>query len=196
MAEIKSTMDMVMERAARMAAEAEETSADDNHLNEGMRLAAAYLNGDGTNLLEQLKSKAPEEQMAVRGGMARTLLRNIVLPRDDQISEQSLHSLVGLQELSGNSSDIATLCSELKQILEQYGQHREQVKQQFDESILNQLKMQLQQQGMTVSDEMALNPTMHPQYQEEWTRASAELNSQYNDALDQRKELIGQRFGI
>ena len=196
MAEIRSTMDMVMERAARMAAEAEETSADDSLTNEGMRLAAAYLSGEGTNLLEQLKSKAPEEQMAVRGGMAQTLLRNIVLPRDEQISEQSLHSLMGLQELSGNSSDIATLCSELKQILEQYGQHREQVKQQFDESILNQLKMQLQQQGMAVDDEMALNPTMHPQYQEEWARTSAELNSQYNDALDQRKDLIGQRFGI
>lgn len=196
MAEIRSTMDMVLERAARMAAEAEETPADDSQANEGMRLAAAYLNGDGTNLLEQLKNKAPEEQMAVRGGMARTLLRNIVLPRDEQISEQSLHSLMGLQELSGNSSDIATLCSELKQILEQYGQHREQVKQQFDESILNQLKMQLQQQGMAVDDEMALNPTMHPQYQEEWARTSADLNSQYNDALDQRRELIGQRFGI
>jgi hypothetical protein len=56
--------------------------------------------------------------------------------------------------------------------------------------------MQLQQQGLKVDDEMALNPTMHPQYQEEWTRASAELNNQYNDALDQRKELIGQRLGI
>ena len=196
MAEIRSTMDMVMERAARMAAEAEEVSADDALTNEGMRLAAAYLSGEGTNLLEQLKSKAPEVQMAVRSGMARTLLRNIVLPRDEQISEQSLRSLLGLQELSGNSSDIATLCSELKQILEQYGQHREQVKQQFDESILNQLKMQLQQQGLAVDDEMALNPNMHPQYQEEWSRASAELNSQYNDALDQRKELIGQRFAI
>ncbi|MBT8345739.1 MAG: hypothetical protein KJO28_05480 [Desulfofustis sp.] len=196
MAEIRSTMDMVMERAARMAAEAEEASTDETSANEGMRLAAAYLNSDGTNLLEQLKSKAPEEQMAVRGGMAQTLLRNIVLPRDEQISEQSLRSLTGLQELSGNSSDIATLCSELKQILEQYGQHREQVKQQFDESILNQLKMQLQQQGLAVDDEMALNPTMHPQYQEEWARSSAELNNQYNDALDQRKELIGQRFGI
>ena len=70
------------------------------------------------------------------------------------------------------------------------------MKQQFDESILNQLKMQLQQQGLAVDDEMALNPTMHPQYQEEWSRASAELNNQYNEALDQRKELIGQRFGI
>ncbi len=196
MAEIRSTIDMVMERAARLAAEAEESSGDEALANEGMRMAAAYLNGEGENLLEQLKSKAPEEQMIIRGGMARTMLRNIVLPRDQEISEQTLLSLNGLQELSGNSTDIATICSELKQILEQYGQHREQVKQQFDESILNQLKMQLQQQGLAVDDEMALNPTMHPQYQEEWSRTSAELNNQYNDALDQRKELIGQRFGI
>jgi hypothetical protein len=159
-------------------------------------MAAAYLSGEGANLLEQLKKKAPEGQMAIRRGMAQTLLRNIVLPRDEQLSEQSLLSLAGLQELSGSSSDIVTICSELKQILEQYGQHREQVKQQFDESILNQLKMQLQQQGLAVDDEMALNPTMHPQYQEEWSRASAELNNQYNEALGQRKELIGQRFGI
>jgi hypothetical protein len=196
MAEIRSTMDMVMERAARLAAEAEEGSGDEALANEGMRMAAAFLNGEGENLLEQLKSKAPEEQMIIRGGMARTMLRNILLPRDQEISEQTLLSLNGLQELSGNSTDIATICSELKQILEQYGQHREQVKQQFDESILNQLKMQLQQQGLAVDDEMALNPTMHPQYQEEWSKASAELNNQYNDALDQRKELIGQRFGI
>lgn len=196
MAEIRSTMDMVMERAARLAEEAEESSGDEALANEGMRLAAAFLNGEGENLLEQLKSKAPEEQMIIRGGMARTMLRNILLPRDQEISEQTLLSLNGLQELSGNSTDIATICSELKQILEQYGQHREQVKQQFDESILNQLKMQLQQQGLAVDDEMALNPTMHPQYQEEWSKASAELNNQYNDALDQRKELIGQRFGI
>lgn len=196
MAEIRSTMDMVMERAARLAAEAEEGSGDEALANEGMRMAAAFLNGEGENLLEQLKSRAPEEQMIIRGGMARTMLRNILLPRDQEISEQTLLSLNGLQELSGNSTDIATICSELKQILEQYGQHREQVKQQFDESILNQLKMQLQQQGLAVDDEMALNPTMHPQYQEEWSKASAELNNQYNDALDQRKELIGQRFGI
>jgi hypothetical protein len=196
MAEIRSTMDMVMERAARLAAEAEEGSGDEALANEGMRMAAAFLNGEGENLLEQLKSKAPEEQMIIRGGMARTMLRNILLPRDQEISEQTLLSLNGLQELSGNSTDIATICSELKQILEQYGQHREQVKQQFDESILNQLKMQLQQQGLAVDDEMALNPTMHPQYQEEWSKASAELNNQYNDALDQRKEMIGQRFGI
>ena len=46
MAEIRSTMDMVMERAARLAAEAKDSSSDDDLLNQGMRLAAAYLNGE------------------------------------------------------------------------------------------------------------------------------------------------------
>ena len=196
MAEIKSTMDMVMERAARLAAEADDTPVDNTLQNQGMRLAAAYLNGEDTDLLDVLKAQAPDTQMEVRGGMAKTMLRNIVLPRDEEISPQTLLSLKGLLDLSGNSADIQTICSELSQILEQYNQHREQVKQQFDESILNQLKMQLQQQGISVTEDMALNPTMHPQYQEEWSRASAELNGQYNEALDQRKTLIGQRFGI
>lgn len=196
MAEIRSTMDMVMERAARMAAEAENGSEQGDLENQGMRLAASYLSGDAKNLMEVLKNQPPEKQMAIRAGMAKTMLRNIVLPRDSQISEQSLISLRGIQELSGNSTDIGAICAELNQILEQYGQHREQVKQQFDESIRSQLKMQLQQQGLAVDDDMALNPSMHPQYHEEWAKTSAELNGQYNEALDQRKELIGQRFGI
>jgi hypothetical protein len=196
MAEIRSTMDMVMERAARLAAEAKDAPADEDLQNQGMRLAAAYLNGEAADLLELLNSKAPAEQMAIRGGMASTMLRNIVLPRGGEISEQSRLSLKGLRQLSGNSADISTICSELAQILEQYSKHREQVKQQFDESILNQLKVQLQQQGLEVSDEMALNPAMHPKYQEQWSRTSAELNGQYNNALDQRKALIRQRFGI
>ncbi len=196
MAEIRSTMDMVMERAARLAAEADEASSEESLQSEGMKLAAAYLNGDQADLLATLKAKTPEEQMAVRGGMAKTMLRNIVLPRDGEISEQSVLSLNGLQKLSGGSSDIANICSELQQILQQYEQHRKQVKEQFDESILNQLKMQLQQQGVAIDDDMALNPTMHPQYQEEWSRTSADLSSQYNNALDQRKDQIRQRFSI
>jgi len=196
MAEIRSTLDMVMERAARMAAEAENTPANKDTLRKGMRLAASYLNNEENDLLQLLESQPAEEQMEIRGGMAKTLLRNITLPREENLSEVSLLSLKTLQELSGNSSDVSAVCAELKQILEQYGQHKVQVKQQFDESILGQLKMKLQEQGMPVDDEKTLNPTMHPQYQEEWSRVTADLNNQYNAALDQRKEMIAQGFGI
>lgn len=195
MAEIKSTLEMVMERAARMATEVADDTANDNTERKGMRLAASYLEGKESDLMQLLKEQAPEEQMAIRTGMAQTLLRNIVLPREDTISEQSLLSLKALGELSGMAADTVSTCSELKQILEQYNQHKIQVRQQLDESIRGQLKQKLQQQGQNIDDEMSINPTMHPQYNDEWARVVGDLNAQYNQALDQRKDMLRQRLG-
>jgi len=41
---------------------------------------------------------------------------------------------------------------------------------------------------------MSMDPAMHPMFQKEWTRMKADLNQQYNQALDQRKEMLMQRF--
>jgi len=196
MAEIRSTLDMVMERAARLAAEVPDAPADEALKEDGMRLAVSYLSGEAPHLLQLLEQQPVEKQSAIRNGMAIALLRNIILPRGQTLSDQTLQSFKGLQELSGNAADIMSICSELQQILQQYAQHQEQVRQQFDESIMNQLKMQLQQQGLQVDETMALSPTMHPHYKEEWARVSADLNSQYNQALEQRKQLIAQRFAV
>jgi len=197
MAEIRSTLDMVMERAARMAAETPDTSStEDSTREKGMRLAVAYLNGEQSDLLKTLQEQPAADQMEIRSGMAKTLLRNIILPRGGTISEQSRLSLKGLPAIAGKSADIVNLCTELQQILEQYSQHKEQVKQQFDESILGQLKMRLHQQGVAVTEDMALNPAMHPQYQEEWNRVQTDLNSQYDQAIEQRRRQISQRFGL
>jgi len=195
MAEIKSTLEMVMERAARMTADVADTPQKDDTERRGMRSAASFLNGESIDLMSYLKEQPSEDQMGVRSGMVRTLLRNIVLPREDSISESSLASLTAIQTLSGNSAEISTICNELEQILIQYGQHREQVKQQLDEAIRNQLKQKLLEQGQSIDDEMSINPAMHPQYQEEFTRMSADLNEQYNQAIEQRRDAIKQRLG-
>jgi len=39
-----------------------------------------------------------------------------------------------------------------------------------------------------------MNPAMHPQYQEEWSRMLGDLNAQYNQALDQRKKMLQERL--
>lgn len=195
MAEIKSTLEMVMERAARMTAEVAETPQNDDAERRGMRTAASFLNGEAIDLLNYLKEQPAGEQMGVRSGMARTLLRNIVLPRDDSVSESSLASLSAIQTLAGNSAEISSICNELQQILNQYAQHREQVKQQLDDAIRAQLKQKLLEQGQSVDDEMSINPSMHPQYQEEFARMSSDLNEQYNQAIEQRRDAIRQRLG-
>ncbi len=195
MAEIKSTLEMVMERAARMTAEVAEAPQNDDSERRGMRTAASLLNGEPIDLVNYLKEQSPSEQMGVRNGMVSTLLRNIVLPREDSVAESSLASLSAIQALSGNSAEISAICSELQKILKQYGQHRQQVKQQLDDAIRSQLKQKLLQKGQRIDDEMSINPAMHPQYQEELTRMSGELNEQYNQAIEQRRAAIRQRLG-
>ena len=195
MAEIRSTLDMVLERAERMAADAPVSVNNEELEKRGMREAAAYVNGSEVNLMNLIKSQKPEDQMSVRSGVVKTLLRNIVLPRDESISDACLLSLKGLADISGNSSDILAICSELQQILEQYNQHKEQVKQQLEEAVRGQLNQKLAEQGQSLDEDIAITPELIPQYREEWARVSGDLNEQYNQALDQRKEAIKMRIG-
>ncbi len=191
MAEIKSTMEMVLERAAKMAAEAPAKTDLENLTKTGMRLAADFLNSRIDNLQEKLLEQPPEAQIPVRRGMVQTLLRNIVLPRDESAEEGGADAIKGILELAGNGGEISSICGELQQILGQYGQHKQQSIQQLEDAI----KAQLEQQQMAAGkNEGPVNPAMHPQYREELAKVLSALNGQYNDALDQRKEMIMERL--
>jgi hypothetical protein len=43
---------------------------------------------------------------------------------------------------------------------------------------------------------MKVEPALHPKFQEEWSRIRADMNTQYNQALDQHKKVVAQRFGV
>jgi hypothetical protein len=189
MAEIKSTMEMVLERAAKMAAAAEEGGEDLSRM--GMRMAAGFLNGEGKNLAEDLQQHPKDQQATIRAGMAETLLRNIVLPRDTSLAESGTKALQGLLDLGRSVRDMQPLCAEIQQLLGQYNQHKDQLKQQLDTAIRTQMEQKMGQRGKS-SGQMAMNPAMHPQYKEELARILSDLNTQYNQALDQRKAMVRQ----
>jgi Family of unknown function (DUF6657) len=194
MAEIKSTMEKVLERAARMAADAGDQANTEDLDRLGMRMAAEFLSGTEKNLSKSLLKQPAEKQMSIRAGMARTLLRNIVLPRDKELIETGNQALQGLMDLGQSSKELSTICSEIKQLLGQYNQHKEQLKQQLEQAVRAQLEQKMGNQRGKHSGQVAMNPAMHPQYQEEWARMLSDLNNQYNQALDQRKNMIQQRL--
>ncbi|MBV5305705.1 MAG: hypothetical protein J0652_03315 [Desulfobulbaceae bacterium] len=194
MAEIKSTMDMVMERAARMAARSTDKSDSEESERTGMRLAAEYISLTLEDLGQVLAGQPPAEQMAVRRGMAKALLRNIVLPRDEMLMATSVRAMQGLLEMERSAGDIVAICAELKQILEQYNQHKEQIRKQLEDAVRAQLEQKVGPQGAAPVSRMAMDPAMHPMFQKEWTRMKGDLNQQYNQALDERKELLKQRY--
>lgn len=192
MAEIKSTMEMVLERAAKMAEAAPEVTENEDLVKTGMKLAADYIMSGNADFASTLGSHSPEDQVSIKKGMAQTLLRNIVLPRDEELQSTGQTALQGILSLSENDGEIQTISQELAQILDQYDQHKEQSTQQLKDALKAQIQQQQMSQGQESQEE--INPVMHPQFNEELGKMMTSLNNQYNDAMNQRKDMILQLF--
>ncbi len=191
MAEIKSTMEMVLARAEKLAAAAS-TTENEELIKQGMRIAADYLSRQETDLNQELDKHPEKNKPEIRRGIAKALLRNIVLPRDEDLKASGLLALQAIQSLGGDNREVQAVCQELSQILDQYNQHKQQTTQQLEDAIRAQLEQQQMANGQGGSPE-AINPAMHPQYQEELSKMLTSLNGQYNDAMDERKSvLLGQ----
>lgn len=193
MAEIKSTLEKVMERAASMGRASQEEIQSEEKVKEGMRMAADYLQGkevDFSGILEATGVSA-----LVKKGLVQVFLRNITLPRDDE-GQRAEKAMQGLLELAKGSGDLVSVFRDMKGILEHYQQHKKEIHQQVEEAFRQQMEQALAQQTGQKGLGMKMDPRMHPKFQEEWSKVKADLDGQYNQVLQQHKELVAQRFSV
>jgi len=197
MAEIKSTMEKVMERLAAMDAVAapEELQADDKN-REGMRLAAGWLRDEGTDLAAVLAAQPDNLRRYFQAGLVRTFLRNIVLPREVEQQRLAELAMQGMLAIGGTDNELGAVFKELKAVLDRYLEHRQQLRQQLAEHFAQQMGQMEQKLAAQTGMAMKLQPEQHPKFQEEWLRVQEELNAQYGRALAQYKELVQQRLGV
>ncbi|MDX2434944.1 MAG: hypothetical protein QNK14_10065 [Desulfobacterales bacterium] len=191
MAEIKSTLEKVMERAASMGRATQEEIATEERVKDGMRMGADYLRGedvDFSNALEQTTSS-----VLVKRGLVQAFLRNITLPRDDE-QQRAERAMQGLLALGKGSGDLLSIFKDMKGILDHYQQHKKEILQQLEDAFRQQMEQALAQQAGQAGLGMKVDPTLHPKFQEEWSRVKSELDTQYNQALNQHKDLVAQRF--
>ena len=191
MAEIKSTMDMVLERAARMTAGAEAGDyLGEEQLKEGMRLGAAYMRGEGVGLGERLAALPEAEKGPMRKGAVQSLLRNIFLAREPEKQELAEKAMHGLVEVGQGDGELLKILAEMKKILDGYRQHGEQLKEQLEAQFSQQMALMEQNLAKQTGQAMKLQPSQHPKFQEEWARIQGQLNEQYGKALQQLKDLV------
>jgi hypothetical protein len=195
MAGIKSTMDLVMERAARMGMATPEEMRHEENLKKGMQSTVEFLNGVKPSLAELLAEFEGVEQEAVRKGMLSSLLRNLFLPRDQDGIARIERAIAGIVELNSATPDIGALCRELQTIALQYGQHRQQLHDQLKEQVRMQIEQMLLRKGMK-PDSIKFDPTTEPQFKEQWSRLEADLDGQYSQALEQFKAQLKAWLGL
>jgi hypothetical protein len=192
MAEIRSTLEKVLERAAAMGSADREALEAEEQVKNGMRMAADYLRGNAVDFSGILEG---EEAAPVRQGAVQAFLRNITLPRDDdkQTVEKAMR---GLLELARGSGDLASVFQEMHGILDNYQKHKMEIRQQVEEAFRQQMQQTLAQQGGAAGMDIKIDPMMHPKFQEEWSRVKGDLDNQYNQVLQQHKSLVAGKLSV
>ena len=193
MAEIKSTLEKVLERAAAMGQASQEEIETEERTKDGMRMAADYLQGKEVDFSGVLGATGASNP--VKKGVVQVFLRNIALPRnDDKLRAEK--AMQGLLELAKGSGDLASVFRDMKGILDHYQQHKKEIRQQVEDAFRQQMEQALAQQTGQKGLGMKVDPALHPKFQEEWSRVKSDLDGQYNQVLQQHKELVAQRFSV
>jgi hypothetical protein len=191
MAEIKSTLEKVMERAAAMGNATKDEIAAEERVRDGMRMGGDYLKGEEVDFSSALEQKS--DSVLIKRGLVQAFLRNIVLPRDND-QQRAERAMQGLLELGKGGGDLMSIFKDMKGILDHYLQQKKEIFQQVEDAFRQQMEQAVAQQGGQAGLGMKVDPALHPKFQEEWSRIKADLDTQYNQALDQHKDQVAQRF--
>lgn len=187
MAEIKSALELALEKAERYGRATKEELNLGQFRDQGRQLAVDFLK-DGGDLESGLLSLPFEAQAEARRAAKEVLLRNITLPRDGEMDPRLAQILDGLLLVARDKKAMARQKAELEQILQNFLQVRnsayQQLKARFGANI-GQMQRALEAQ---MRQRVNLEVEHLPQFQEEWRRFHGNLTDQFEPMLEAWKE--------
>lgn len=187
MAEIKSALELALEKAEKYGRASKEDMARDQFRDQGRQLAVNFLK-NGEDLEAGLTGLPSAAQSEARTAVKEVLLRNIILPRDGEMDPRMAQALEGLMLAAQDRKAMARLKAELDQILHNFLQVRnsayQQLKTRFGAGIA-QMQRALEAQ---TRQRVNLEVEHLPQFQEEWRKFHGQLLEQFEPMLEACKE--------
>ncbi|OGR05934.1 MAG: hypothetical protein A3K23_05970 [Desulfobacca sp. RBG_16_58_9] len=187
MAEIKSALELALEKAEQYGRATKEELTRDRYRDQGRQLAVDFLK-DGGDLDAALGSIPAAAQGEARGAIKEVLLRNIILPRNGEIDPRMAQALEGLMSVAQDKKAMARQKAELEQLLQNFLQVRnnayQQLKARFGAGI-GQMQRALEAQ---MRQRVKLEVEQLPQFQEEWRKFQGQLLDQFEPVLEDLKE--------
>ncbi|WP_022853093.1 hypothetical protein [Thermodesulfatator atlanticus] len=188
--EIRSTLEIALEKAAKIGKASKEELRRDKLEKEGRRLAAKFLNEKDFNLLEALAKIPGEDKPIVLKAAVDTLCRNIVFPQDEAAMADIEKALKGLELIFLSFPQVKELTAEIKKLLLLYLQQQKQLYEQFKlqfQSQMGEIEEALKQQ---YGEGVKVEPEMIPQFQDEWRKLKGRLQEQYQSQLNYLKNIF------
>jgi hypothetical protein len=187
LAEIKSALELALEKAEKYGRASREEMASAQYQEQGRVLAVQFLKREG-DLAADLKKLPAEAQAAARLAVKEVFLRNIGLPRENTVDPRQDRALEGLVLVADNSKNMARLQTELEQLLQQFLQVRSNALQQLKGRFAAGAGQMQRNMEAQYGQKMRVEPETLPQFQEEWRRFTGQLQDQIGPMLEGLKE--------
>lgn len=191
MAEIKSSVELAMEKAEKLGKASEEELIKWKYLPEGKRLAVDYLKGE-CNLMAELAKYHDIARNHIAKGAQDVFLREICIPGDNEAKSRNKRAMEGIGLLKKDGVALENVYSKMRRIFKHYEEEGEGQRRQAYEMLKRDFQSKVQQaiQKMGISTGVAIDVEKHPQFQEEWRRVKNQLDSQYHNAINECKQEI------
>lgn len=192
MGEIKSAREIAIEKVAGLGEATEEERLRWKYVPEGSRLAARYIAEDCNLVLELGKYDEKIKEYIIEG-LSDILIRNISLPDSDLVKRRNRRAMDGLKAVKKNQVGLENVYSKIRRIFDHYQDMGEQQRNQAYLSLKTEFEAQVrqalqQQLGSLVG--IQIDVEKQPQFQTEWRRRLAQLDSEYLKLLGElRQEL-------
>ncbi len=194
MGDIKSALEIAMEKIERLGKATDEERLKWKYVPEGERLAVRYLKQD-CNLVVELSQYEETARRYIVEGAGDILIRNINLPKDDLAKRNNRRVMDGLKNLKNAKVAVENVYSKMRRIFNHYTGQGEQQKKQAYESLKAELEAKMQQavqQQLGSLVRIKIDVEKQPQFQAEWRKIQTQLDSQYLKLLDEyKRELSG-----
>jgi hypothetical protein len=191
MSEIKSAYERAMERIQGIGEPTKEEVLEWKFVPEGQRLAARYLKEDLGLAAELAKFKDEERPFVIKGAQD-IFLRNITLPLNEIAKKTNKKVMDAIKQMKRDKTSLENTYTKMRRIFDHFSQEGEQQRKQAYEMLKQDFQMRIQQalQQQGLPQTTRVNVEAQPQFQEEWRRAQASLDSQYTTLLDEYKAEI------
>jgi putative protein kinase ArgK-like GTPase of G3E family len=189
MDDIKSALEIAMEKAEKLGEATDEERLKWKYVPEGEKLAAKYIKQD-CNLVAELSKYEENVTRYVREGAVDILVRNINLPRNDLARRNNKRVMDGLKTVKSDKVGVENIYTKLRRIFEYYTETGEQQRKQAYEALKTDFEARMQQavqQQLGPVPGIKIDVEREPQFQEEWRKIQAQLDSQYIKLLDEYK---------
>lgn len=192
MGEIKSAREIAIEKMAGLGEATEEERLRWKYVPEGSRLAARYIAEDCNLVLELGKYDEKTKEYIIEG-LSDILIRNISLPDSDLVKKRNRRAMDGLKAVKKNQVGLENVYSKIRRIFDHYQDMGEQQRNQAYLSLKTEFEAQVRQvlqQQMGSLMGVQIDVEKQPQFQTEWRRRLAQLDSEYLKLLGElRQEL-------